>query len=147
YVGVDAAEAERVDAGTARPPRDGLPPGGLEHRRQPGPLEPRMRLVAVQGRWQRPVVQRQRCLDEAGDPRRRHGMADHRLDRAAADGRRGTATTATALAAEDTGEGGEFGRIPGWRGRPMRLDQTHRPWCGRVETGVGPGTPEGELLA
>ena len=78
-VGVDAAEAERVDPGAAR---QLVPRLGGAGDAEPGPVEVGVGLLAVQGGRQHPVVERQRRLDQAGGAGRGHGVADHRLDRA-----------------------------------------------------------------
>ena len=82
-VGVDAPEPEGVDAGppglaAAVDPGPGL---GVDVERGPLQLELRVGLVARQRRRQHAVVERERGLDQAGDPGGGDRVADHRLDR------------------------------------------------------------------
>jgi hypothetical protein len=140
---VDPAEAECVHHGAPRPvpPADPVlrPVARAGHRLEGAPAEGRVRLFAVQGRWQDPVVQRQHRLDQAGRTRGRHRMADHRLDRADGDGRPG--------GTEDVGQGGQFGDVAGGGAGAMCFDEPDRARCGRVLPRVRPGTLQGQLLA
>ena len=137
-VRVDAAEPERVDAGPARAV-GGLPRLGPVDGAEAGPGEVRVRLVAVEGRGQDAVVDRERRLDEGGDPRRRHGVADHRLHRAQADRRGGRA-----VGAERPAQRGQLDGVAGGRGRAVGLDE---PDGLGVEPGFDPGPFDGEALA
>ncbi len=87
-VGVDAAEAEGVDAGAAwmLGAVDPRPCLVVDVERRAFQFQMRVRLVA-QGRRQDLVMQRQRRLDHRRRAGRRQAVADHRLDGADGDGR------------------------------------------------------------
>ncbi len=139
-MGVDTAEPERIHTG---PPRDALrclPCGGFVYRFESGARQCRMRLLAVQGRRQCPVVQRQDGLDEPGGAGRGHGMTDHGLHGTDSDRRSARG------AAEHPSQGGQFRRVPDRGGGPVGLDETERTGRGRVQPGVGPGPLDGQDL-
>ena len=137
-VGVDAAEAEGVDARPARgavvAPTAGPRPDDLEA----AGAEVGVRLVAVQRRRQDPVVHGEGRLDEPGDAGGGHGVADHRLHRAEPDGRRRAGVvvpkTWRSVASSTCRRRG---------GGAVRLDQAD---AGRVELGGPPGPLDGEHL-
>ena len=90
---------------------------------------PRIRLLAVQGGRGHPVVDGECRLDQPGGPGGRHGVTDHRLDRAhdtdPALGETGGGATVTAVA-EEPGQGLQLGGVPRRRGGPVGLDQPAR---------------------
>src|SRR5581483_2084747 len=83
-MGVDATEAEGVDAGPSWR-RQTVNPGprlAVDVKRGLVQAEFRIGRLAIKRRRQDLVVQRQRRLDKSRDASRRHKVADHRFDRA-----------------------------------------------------------------
>lgn len=97
-----------------------------------------MRVVAVQRRQQRAVVDGERGLDEARDTGGGHGVPDHRLDRPQ-DG-------VTVAGSEHLGQGGQFGSVARRRRGAVRFQQTQGAGFGRVEPGGPPRLPHGIRL-
>ncbi|BCK67005.1 hypothetical protein Srufu_009580 [Streptomyces libani subsp. rufus] len=132
-MGVDAAEAEGVDARAQRCP-SGVPGLGLGDRTHPGPRQALVRFVQMQGRRQRAVVDGECRLDQSGDPGGLHGVAEHRLHRAQADRR-----DAGAGQAEHPGQGVEFDTVADRGPGAVGLQQAERGGVCGVQPGTGPG--------
>ena len=130
YVG--AADAESADAGTAGRTgnRGPLPELGVDEKRRAGEIDLRIGLPAVQRRRQHAVLQREHCLDEAGNACRVIQVADVRLDRA--DG--AEATPVRALR-KHVGESRNFNRVAERRACSMPFDISDRRWR-RARDGV-----------
>ena len=100
--------------------------------------ERRIRHLYVQGGRQYLVVQRQGRLHEAGDARRRFGVADHRLDRSD-----GAALRRCAGSLEDARQRLDLRRVANDSSRAVRFNQAYR---GRRHTCLCVGTLECQRL-
>ncbi len=141
-MGVDAAEAERVDSGPARCATVGWPWSGLDDRGEAGTGQRPVRVVAVQGGRQHPMVHRQGGLDQPSDAGGRHRVADHRLDRSDAD-----VATGAVRRSEDRAERGQFGLVAGLGRGAVCLQQTESTRFGGIQVGSPPGPLDGPHLA
>jgi len=141
-VGVDPAEAEGVHAraaGSLARPVDPRARLGVEV--EDALREPQLgvRLLAVDGRRQHLVVEREHGLDQPRNAGRRHQVADHRLHRA-----QGAGGARTGAAAENAVEGVDLDRVAhGGRGA-VRLDEAH---ARRVDAGRLVRPAQRQLLA
>ena len=137
-VGVDPAEAEGVDRGAAGCAVLGLPGGGSGHGCEAGAGECRMRVLAVQGRWEHPVVGREGGFDQPGDAGGGHGVPDHGFDRADPD-----AASGAVRGPEDPGQGAELGVVAGGGAGAVGFEQPERTGSGGVPARGAPGPLDG----
>ena len=138
---IGAAKTESADPGTARRRSETQPRTRFGHHveRAVGKIRGRIRGLDVQGRWQHPVVQRQRHLDHPGTARRCLGVADHRLDRAHA-----TELVVAATGAEGAGKAVDLDPVANHGAGAMGLDRADR---GRRDPGAQIGAVHGAFLA
>ena len=131
-VRVDAAEAERVDAGAPRlaGAMDPRPRLGVDVERRALELELGVGLIAGDRRRQHALMQRERGLDQAGHAGGGDRVADHRLDGA----ERAARQLAVALT-EHARQRPHLGDVADRGARAVRLDQADargRDLSGRV---------------
>ena len=140
-VGVDAAEAERVDAGAPRlgAAMDPGPRLGVDVERRSLEAELRIRLLAAQRRRQQPVVKCERGLDQAGDAGGGDRVTDHRLDRP-----QGAPRQLAVALPEHPRQRLHLDHVPDRRARAVRLDQ---PDAVRRDPGGGVRAPQRQLLS
>ena len=120
---VRAAESERADRRAARVAVAGLPGGRGVGEEERAVAQAELRVLLGDGRLrrQRPVVQRERGLDEPRDPSRGHRVSDVRLDGS----ERGVRAVARrpALLAEQLGERADLDHVAHRRRGAVRLDE------------------------
>ena len=141
-VGVDPTESECVDAAPSRGFPVSVDPGsGLGIEVEGRRLEPELGIgpLNVQRGRQNAMVESESGLDDAGDSRRRHRVADHRLDRA--EPARGKLSLSWS---EDAGQGLHLGGVADRRSRSVSFDEAHAP---RVDTRGFVGSPQSELFS